>query len=297
MKKILTLLTLIFSVLFVNGQKDTLPDFSVKKINEQIIISWHNLFKNAIQINIQRSREPNKSFITIHSTPDPKARHYKYIDKTLPHDSCYYRIFILFEGTNYQFSKVVRPIHTIETNVTSVVEITQDSSDKKTISVPEKKEEKEIIIQIPAEKKQDAEIISPAKEIIPVYKKNEMISSEMKLEYKTHNYAAKSKNNLFRFKISPPTTLKNKKTWTASPYIFTGDDGNITIRLPDVITKKYTITFLKEEGRPLFVLNTITESPMSIDRSSFLRSGWYYFEIRREGEVIERNKFLITRDN
>ena len=297
MKKILILLALIFSALFVSGQKDTLPDFSVKKINGQIIISWHNLFKNAIQVNIQRSKEPNKSFITIHSTPDPKARHYKYIDKTPPHDSCYYRIFILFEGTNYQFSKIVRPIHSNETNVVTVVEIKQDSSEKKTIAVPEKKEEKEIIIQIPAEKKQDTIIIKPAKKVIPDIKKPDIISEEIKLEFKVHNYALRSNKTQLRFKISSPPIIKNKKIWAASPYIFTSNDGNVAIQLPDVKTKKYSITFLKEEGRPLFVLNTITESSMVIDKSSFLKSGWYYFEIRKDGEVIERNKFLITRDN
>jgi hypothetical protein len=61
--------------------------------------------------------------------------------------------------------------------------------------------------------------------------------------------------------------------------------------------KKYSVTFLKEEGRPLFVLDNITESPMTLDKSSFLKSGWYYFELREDGAVLERNKFLITRDN
>jgi hypothetical protein len=297
MKKILALLTLYFSVLSVSGQKDTLPDFSVKNINGQIIISWHNLFKNSIQVNIQRSKESNKSFITIHSTPDPKARHYKYIDKTAPHDSCFYRIFILFEGTNYQFSKVLQPVKTNEITTSTLVDVIHDSSEKKTISVPEKKEEKEIIIQMPFEKKQDAEIASSAKDIIPARKKPSIISEEIILEYTIHSSTVKPKSNLLKFKISPPPNIKNKKTWAASPYIFTGDDGNVTIRLPDVNTKKYTITFLKEEGRPLFVLNTITESLMTIDKSSFLRSGWYYFELREDEKVLERNKFLITRDN
>ncbi|MFN5334526.1 MAG: hypothetical protein ACK5BV_04995 [Bacteroidota bacterium] len=296
MKKILTVLTLFLSIQCVSGQKDTLPDFSVKNINGQIIISWHNLFKNTIQVNIQRSKESNRSFITIHSSPDPKARHYKYIDKTAPHDSCYYRIFILFEGTNYQFSKVLQPVKTNEINISTVVEVIDNSSDKKTISVPEKKESKEIIIQIPVEKKQESETNSPAKEIIPTRKKSSIISEEIILEYKTHNYTIRPKNNLLKFKISSPPIIKNKKTWAASPYIFTGNDGNVTIQLPDVKTKKYSITFLKEEGRPLFVLSTITESPMIIDKSSFLRSGWYYFELREDEQVLERNKFLLTKD-
>jgi hypothetical protein len=41
----------------------------------------------------------------------------------------------------------------------------------------------------------------------------------------------------------------------------------------------------------------VKQSSMLLDKSSFLKSGWYYFELRESGKVIERNKFLITKEN
>lgn len=297
MKILLSCLTVFLFVLSASGQKDTLPEFSVNNINGQIIIRWHNVFKNAIQINIQRSKEFNKGFITIHSTPDPRARQYRYTDKTAPHDSSYYRIFMLFEGTNYQFSKILRPVISNEISSQNISETLEDKNEKKVINIPEKNENKKVILQIPIEKKQDEEILKPENEKKYISKKTDNGSKEIDLVLQSHNYRFRSKYNIFQFNINAPPAMPMKKGWTPSSYIFTGDDGNITIRLPDVKSKKYVITFLKEEGRPLFVLNKITESPLTIDKSSFLRSGWYYFELRQDDKVLERNKALITRDN
>jgi hypothetical protein len=82
-----------------------------------------------------------------------------------------------------------------------------------------------------------------------------------------------------------------------SKYIFTGGDGNVVIAIPDATKKNYAITMLKEEGRPLFRIPKITQSSFTLDKTTFLKSGWYYFELRESGKVVERNKFLITSDN
>jgi hypothetical protein len=286
--------TFIFFCLNAKGQKDTLPDFAVKNINGSIEINWHNPYRNSIQINIQRSKEASKNFITIHSTPDPTAKYYRYTDKTAPHDTAYYRIFILFEGTNYQFSKALRPV---KSNETVAVNVTENVSDtlvkKKTFTV----EKKQITIQLPIEKKQEEDIRSTEKAINPPVKKTIPAAEEKNIEIISHQFKAKSKNNLFSINITPPVVTQSKKVWRPSVYIFTAADGNIMIRLPEAGLKKYSITFLKEEGRPLFVVAPVKQAPMIIDKSSFLKSGWYYFELRDGEKVIERNKFLITRDN
>jgi hypothetical protein len=68
------------------------------------------------------------------------------------------------------------------------------------------------------------------------------------------------------------------------------------IAIPDAAKKKYAITILKEEGRPLFRIPKITQPTFTLDKTTFLKSGWYYFELRESGNIVERNKFLITRD-
>jgi hypothetical protein len=107
----------------------------------------------------------------------------------------------------------------------------------------------------------------------------------------------RSHGHILKKEIPPPPVIYTSKKWQASVYIFTGDDGNVTIRIPDAASKNYSVTFLKEEGRPLFNIPKVTSAVSSLDKSSFLKSGWYYFELRESNRVIERNKFLITRDN
>jgi hypothetical protein len=222
------------------AQNDTLPKFTAKKKSGVITISWINAFKNASQINIQRSKDSNRNFVTIHSTPNPNARTYSYIDKTAKNDSGYYRVFVLFEGTNYIFTKSKQAFE-------DTISITVKNPSNINGTGPEN---------------------------------------------------LKHKDNPGNDKIAPPVnTTPVKKAWEPSAYIFTGDDGNVVIKLPNAASKKYSITFSREEGRPVFVIPHVKESFLILDKATFLKSGWYYFELREDGDVKERNKFLITRDN
>jgi hypothetical protein len=222
------------------AQNDTLPKFTAKKKAGVITISWINAFKNASQINIQRSKDSNRNFVTIHSTPNPNAKTYSFADKTAKNDSGYYRVFVLFEGTNYIFTKSKKVLE----DTIAIVEKTQVSI---TGTGPE---------------------------------------------------GLKSKGTKDNEKIAPPVNSKPvKKAWEPSTYIYTGDDGNVVIKLPDAMNKKYAVIFSREEGRPVFVIPHVKENYLTLDKATFLKSGWYYFELKENGTVKERNKFLITRDN
>ena len=246
MNRILLIILTIFISLVSNAQNDTLPKFTAKKKGGLITISWINAFKNASQINIQRSKDSNRNFVTIHSTPNPLAKTYSFTDKTAKNDSGYYRVFVLFEGTNYFFTKAKQAL--LDSVKTVAV-----------VNVPEKN---------------DIEITGTGPEDL------------------------KNKDNKTNGKIAPPVNnAPVKKAWEPSLYIFTGNDGNIVIKLPNANSKKYSITFSREEGRPLFVIPHVKEPYLTLDKATFLKSGWYYFELREDDKVKERNKFLITRDN
>ena len=293
-----------FNAIDVSAQKDTLPDFSVLNVGGVIHISWHNPFKNTIQINIQRSKESNKNFITIHSTPDASAKFYKYTDKTAPNDSCYYRVFILFEASNYQFSKIVRPIKSDKLPEEKPTVINQQKD--QTIPVAPKPSIK------PAETiKKDSIVSKPNTTLVKVEKTEKVFNDnkritrdivdrkDIQLILQKHENTPRltfSKNVIIKHKLKSLPVIQTQKVWKPSPYIFTGDDGNILIQIPDAPAKKYSVTFLKEEGRPLFKIPHIKRSSLTIDKSSFLKSGWYYFELRESNKVIERNKFLVTKD-
>ncbi len=236
MKKLsLFILPLIYCLTAI-AQTDTLPKFSaVKKRNGEIHISWSNSFKNVSQINIQRSKDSLRNFSTIHSVPNPNVRSYSYVDKTAKNDSGYYRIFVLFEGTNYIFT----PSYKLFIDTT-----------------------KEVIVEVIKEPKIPA---------IPPKEKPVVVKEE---------------------KPQPPP----KPVWVPSVYVFTGNDGNPVIRLPDAVAKKYSIKFMKEDGSHLFTIPAVTETYLTLDKVNFMRSGWYHFELMENGNVKEKNKFLITRD-
>ncbi len=238
MKQIFFLLLISFYCQLSSAQNDTLPMFAAKKKYGAITISWTNAFKNVSQINVQRSKDSNRNFSTVYSLPNPNVKVYSYADKTAKNDSGYYRIFILFEGSNYIFTKPKRAV--------------EDS------------------LKIIEKASVEINLTNPAN---------------------IHN-----KENKLEGKITPPKTPV-KKAWEPSNYIFTGDDGNVVISLPNAESKHYSAIISKEDGRPVFVMKKITEAYLTLDKASFLKSGWYYFELKEDGKVIERNKFLITRDN
>ncbi len=88
-----------------------------------------------------------------------------------------------------------------------------------------------------------------------------------------------------------------KPVWIPSVYVFTGDDGNPVIKLPDADTKKYSIKFMLENGNEIFLIPEIKQNHLILDKVNFLKSGWYYFEIIENGKLKEKNKLLVTRDN
>ena len=223
---------LLFIGLTATAQQDTLPKFNaLKKLNGEIILGWISTFKNVSQINIQRSKDSLRNFSTIHTLPNPNVRSYSYIDKTAKNDSGYYRVFILFEGSNYVFTPSRKLV--LDTNSATAVF-------KEPVNKP--------IQQQKETEKEDRPYVAP------------------------------------------------KPVWVPSLYIFTGDDGNPVIRIPDALSKKYSVRFLKENGAQLFIIPKITDTYLTLDKVNFMKSGWYHFELFEDGKLKEKNKFLITRD-
>lgn len=231
MNKLSLPILLLFIGLSATAQQDTLPKFNAaKKLNGEIILSWISTFKNVSQINIQRSKDSLRNFSTIHTLPNPNVRSYSYVDKTAKNDSGYYRVFILFEGSNYVFTPSRKLV--LDTSSTSAV------------------------VKEPSGR--------------PVQQR------EAEKDERPHVTA--------------------KPVWVPSLYVFTGDDGNPVIRLPDALSKKYSIKFMKEDGTQLFLIPKVTDTYLTLDKVNFMKSGWYHFELLEDGKLKEKNKFLITRD-
>jgi hypothetical protein len=101
------------SILFGSSlmAQDTLPRITVQNINNNIIVSWKNNYgANISTINIQRSYDSIKNFITIGSVLEPMNRENGFVDNKAYRPNMFYRVFIAFEGGRYIFSKSYRPV-------------------------------------------------------------------------------------------------------------------------------------------------------------------------------------------
>lgn len=244
------LLTLI--ALTAAAQNDTLPRFSLIAKEGKITVSWINRYPAAQQISIQRSKDSLKNFLTIHSLPDPSLKKYSFTDERAPHDSLYYRVFVLIGGINYFFTPAKRPFR----------DTTKPAALMKAIDI----------------------------KLLDIKKKEEAKNGEQK-DNKTDKSDKETKQE-----DAPPPPPK-KPVWVPSVYVFTADDGNISVVLPEFKVKKYNIKFFDENDVPILELHDVKQSPLLLDKVNFLRSGWFKFELYENGKLMEKNKFLITRDN
>lgn len=90
----------------------------------------------------------------------------------------------------------------------------------------------------------------------------------------------------------PYTTTQIQDNWVPSIYVFTNTKGNLTIQLPNTNTKRYSL-FIYDGKLLLHNITNLQEDYWIIEKSNFYHSGWYNFELYCNGELLERNKFLL----
>lgn len=88
------------------------------------------------------------------------------------------------------------------------------------------------------------------------------------------------------------TTTQIQDNWAPSIYVFTNAKGNLTIQLPNTNTKRYSL-FIYDGKILLHNISNLKEDYWIIEKSNFYHSGWYNFELYCNGELLERNKFLL----
>lgn len=109
MKQAIILFAVIFFSMIGYAQEE-LPDFSVYKVGGgRVVISWTHNLKDIKQISIQRSHDKNNFFKTIASMPDPTIMQNGVSDIQAPHDSMFYRIFVMQDGGKFFTTPVKQP--------------------------------------------------------------------------------------------------------------------------------------------------------------------------------------------
>lgn len=110
----------------------------------------------------------------------------------------------------------------------------------------------------------------------------------------TKNGAIDKTNDPLSIGIKPGIPKRND--FIPSFYVYTNKDGYLFINLPDADKKKYHIKFYEEDDSFLFELKTIKEPALTLDKTNFLHSGWFKFELYNDEKLVEKNKFYLAKE-
>lgn len=282
MQRLWAILVLVFSVTLSYGQ-DTLPDLSVKKREKgKPVISWRNQYPNVRQLTIQRSptgKNPYKSILTL---PDPNLPENGFMDVSAPHDSMYYRLYILLDSGKYVFSTPQKAV--LDTSST------QEPSNITTGNVSTGR--------IPA---QGATNLPPSTGQ-PVYIKVKdslagmIYDSQLKRFRDSVLYRTKDTLLFLTKDTLQIRPFVPKEVYRPSLYVFTGKDGNVQLSLPP-LQQPYKVRFFEFDTNDfLFELEKIKAGTLILDKANFIKSGWYWFELFEGDKFKERHKLYIPKD-
>jgi hypothetical protein len=70
-------------------------------------------------------------------------------------------------------------------------------------------------------------------------------------------------------------------------------NGDVVITIPPGVTGKYRIRFYNEENLLLFEVRQIHDPVLIVEKYNFRHAGTFQYEVYRDNELVERNKFRI----
>jgi hypothetical protein len=230
-----------------------LTDFKVIERNGLAIVGWINQYRDLTQMIIQRSSDSAEGFRSIISMPDPNSATNGYVDRKANGQPYYYRLFYVFQGGRYAFT----PAKRAEKNNSPTAEMAISSG------------------QNPFQQRGPLDLET-------FFKTNPDLATRLKRE------SSKGK-----IKPASGTDLPAEDLFTPSAFIYTNTEGNLMIALPDVSRKKFSLRVFKSEKMPVFEMKHIREPQLLIDKSNFLHSGWFSYELFEGDRLKERNRFFI----
>lgn len=262
--------------------QDTLPAFTVVNRNGKVILSWVNNFPVIKQMSIQRSADSLKGFKTILTLPDPTSVTNGFLDNNAPDTVSFYKLYILLDSGKYLFSKSQRPQKPAPPVVKAAPAAANNAANAEN-TAKSKEQTQGDNRSTPVTKNQPAEAPVAANETSSKTYERESIKTNIK----------RRSDGL---KTDTVTQMTKVEVYKPSSFIFTNSDGNVTIVLPAGKQNQFRIKFFDEDGSDLFQLNSIREQIVILDKSNFMHSGWFRFELYEKDVLKEKNKILIPRD-
>lgn len=280
------LIVMIFALSAQSVAQDTLPRFTVVgRANNRNVISWTNPFKSITQIGIQRSTDSTKNFKTIITVPDPTVQQNGFADTKAPSSPIYYRLFIALDSGKYLFTNSKRPAP--DTGLPGDESFLFDDNQRVKFSDS-------------LSTNQVKTIKGSNKEKMYVIKRRETYINVAESGFKKFRDSLLFLTKDTMVYVSADSILIKpffqKDIYLASKYVFTEKYGNVMIMLPDAERKKYSVSFFEENKKPVFDIKEIKSTSLVVDKTNFVHSGWFWFELFENGELLERHKFFIPKD-
>lgn len=269
----LIILFICLTAITASGQQ-VLPAITVKNLNGKIIVSWLNEYKKPIQnILIQRSYDSLKNYSTIGTVLNPQNTENGYPDANPPYNKMYYRITITFEGGTYVIGPASRPVK--EAYEPEPIDITA----------------------IPASPIDDTpilpEIDSSENNSLTLTKKVDNLPETKNITTKKSELS-KDNSNITIKTLTPPKRII--ETAYPSVRVFTSKQNIVVIHIAEAITRKYHIKFFDENEKLAFEVKKIPEDYLYLEKSNFVHSGWFRFEIYEDGILFEKNRVYVGKD-
>jgi hypothetical protein len=287
MTRIFALLLLFISFAVQVGAQDTLPRFTlIAKPNNRNVISWTNPYRSISQIGIQRSPDSTRNFKTILTVPDPSVKQNGFADTKAPATKMFYRIFIVLDSGKYFFTNSKRPV--FDSSGTAGEPFLIDDNQRVRLSDSLSSREVRKIKEDPRPEKR---YVIKRREMYINVPENSFRKFRDSILYNTKDTMMYVSVDTIIIKPFVP-----REIYRASKYVFTEKFGNVMVVLPDAATKKYSVSFFEENKKPLFEISEVRSPSLTVDKSNFIHSGWFWFELFEDGKLKERHKVFIPKD-
>jgi len=262
---LLILICCISATLFA---QPALPDFNIMKGPKQhTIISWKNNFgDNLTVLNIQRSTDSVKGFRTVYSVNNLTLTANAYTDNKPAPGADYYRMYYMLKNGSYYFTKA-KKIATgfVQDNLLS------ELANGKTITIEGEHPRKLAYDQLNRLKDSVVNLTSDTLYFV----------NDSTIQYVKYNAVAAMANTTTD--LTP-----------VSKFLYLNADSYIVLKFPERDLSEYSMTIFKQNGTSiLFKIPKFEQSELILSKSSFLRSGWYPYEIYKDGKLQERSRLEI----
>lgn len=245
-----------------------LPDFNIMKGPKQhTIISWKNNFGNNLTVlNIQRSTDSVRGFRTIHSVNNLTLSANAYTDNKPAPGADYYRLYYMLKNGSYYFTKAKK----IATGFVADNLLSQLNNSKV------------ITVQGENPKKLPFDQLYHLKDSVVNFTSDSLyFVNDSTIQYVKYNAVAAM--------ASSATQLR-----PVSKFLYLNADSYIVLKFPERDLSDYSMTIYKQNGTSvLFKITRFEHSELILSKSSFLHTGWYPYEIFKNGKLEERSRLEI----